>query len=95
MRGNLSSNSVETIRAAVLAGVGIGLFAKVSLVDELQNPNIIAILGYYIEDSRDVSLVWPKRRFLPVRLRRVTDFLRRLYRGGFRGLWRLGREKSC
>ena len=34
VHGNLSSNSVETIRAGVLAGVGIGLFAKVSLADD-------------------------------------------------------------
>ena len=31
--GNLSSNSIETIRAAVLAGVGVGLLARLSLGD--------------------------------------------------------------
>lgn len=74
VRGNLSSNSVETIRAGVLAGVGIGLFAKVSLADELRHPDIITILDEFIGDVRDVSLIWPKRRFVPARLRRVTDF---------------------
>jgi DNA-binding transcriptional LysR family regulator len=74
VRGNLSSNSVETIRAAVLAGVGIGLFAKVSLADELRHPDIIAILDEFLGEVRDVSLVWPTRRFIPARVRRVTDF---------------------
>jgi DNA-binding transcriptional LysR family regulator len=74
VHGNLSSNSVETIRAAVLAGVGIGLFAKVSLSQELQNPEVITILGEYVTDVRDVSLVWPKRRFVPARVRGVTEF---------------------
>lgn len=74
VRGNLSSNSVETIRAAVLAGVGIGLFAKVSLADELDHPDVITILEEFIGDVRDISLVWPKRRFVPARVRRVTDF---------------------
>lgn len=74
VRGNLSSNSVETIRAGVLAGVGIGLFAKVSLADDLRHPDVITILDEFISDVRDVSLVWPKRRFIPARVRRATDF---------------------
>jgi DNA-binding transcriptional LysR family regulator len=74
VRGNLSSNSVETIRAGVLAGVGIGLFAKVSLADELRHPDVITILDEFISDVRDVSLIWPKRRFVPARVRRATDF---------------------
>jgi DNA-binding transcriptional LysR family regulator len=74
VQGNLSSNSVETIRAAVLAGVGIGLFAKVSLADELGHPDVITILDDFMSDVRDISLVWPKRRFVPTRVRQVTDF---------------------
>lgn len=74
VRGNLSSNSVETIRTGVLAGVGIGLFAKVSLADELRHPDVITILDEFIGDARDVSLVWPKRRFVPARVRRATDY---------------------
>ncbi|MFM0591792.1 MULTISPECIES: LysR family transcriptional regulator [Paraburkholderia] len=74
VRGNLSSNSVETIRAGVLAGVGIGLFAKLSLADELRHPDVISILDDFIGDVRDVSLVWPKRRFVPARVRRATEF---------------------
>jgi len=74
VRGNLSSNSVETIRAGVLAGVGIGLFAKASLADELRHPDVIAILGDFVSDVRDVSLIWPKRRFVPARVRRATEF---------------------
>jgi DNA-binding transcriptional LysR family regulator len=74
VRGNLSSNSIETIRAAVLAGVGIGLFAKVSLADELCHPDVITILEDFMSDGRDISLVWPKRRVVPARVRQVTNF---------------------
>jgi DNA-binding transcriptional LysR family regulator len=74
VRGNLSSNSVETIRAGVLAGVGIGLFAKVSLADELRHPDVITILEEFMSDVRDLSLIWPKRRYVPARVRRATDF---------------------
>jgi DNA-binding transcriptional LysR family regulator len=74
VRGNLSSNSVETIRSGVLAGVGIGLFAKVSLADELTHPDVISILEEFLVETRDISLVWPKRHFVPVRVRQATDF---------------------
>jgi DNA-binding transcriptional LysR family regulator len=74
VQGNLLSNSVETIRTAVLAGVGIGMFAKVSLADELRHPDVITILEEFLSDVRDINLVWPKRRFVPVRVRQVTDF---------------------
>jgi DNA-binding transcriptional LysR family regulator len=74
VRGNLSSNSIETIRTGVLAGVGIGFFTKVSLVDELAHPDVVTILDDFVKGVRDVSLVWPKRRFVPTRVRRVTEF---------------------
>jgi DNA-binding transcriptional LysR family regulator len=28
----------------------------------------------FMSDVRDVSLIWPKRRFVPARVRRATDF---------------------
>jgi DNA-binding transcriptional LysR family regulator len=74
VRGNLSSNSVDAIRAGVLAGVGIGMFAGLSLVDELGHPDIVPILDDFIVDVRDINLVWPKRRFIPARVRQVTDY---------------------
>jgi DNA-binding transcriptional LysR family regulator len=74
VRGNLSSNSIETIRAGVLAGVGIGFFTKASLAGELSNPNIMTVLDEFVRHVRDVSLVWPKRRFVPARVRHATEF---------------------
>ena len=74
VRGNLTSNSVETIRAGVLAGVGIGLFARISLVDELRHPDVLTVLEEFIAEVRDISLIWPRRRFVPARVRQATDF---------------------
>lgn len=75
VRGNLSSNSVETIRAGVLAGLGIGMFHRASLVGELQHPDIVTVLDDFLQQPREVSLVWPKRRFVSTRVRSATDFL--------------------
>jgi DNA-binding transcriptional LysR family regulator len=75
VRGSLSSNSAETILAGVLAGVGIGMFHRASLVGEFQHPDIVTVLDDFVQQPRDVSLVWPKRRFVSARVRRATDFL--------------------
>lgn len=75
VRGNLSSNSVETIRAGVLAGVGIGMFHRASLAGELQHADIVTVLDDFLQQPREVSLVWPKRRFVSTRVRSATDFL--------------------
>jgi DNA-binding transcriptional LysR family regulator len=74
VRGNLSSNSAETILAGVLAGVGIGMFQRASLVGDFRHPDIMTILDEFTNEARDVSLVWPKRRFVPARVRAATEF---------------------
>jgi DNA-binding transcriptional LysR family regulator len=72
--GNLSSNTVETILSAVRDGVGIGMFYRASLVGELGSPDIITVLDEFISETRDVSLVWPNRKFISARVRQVTEF---------------------
>jgi DNA-binding transcriptional LysR family regulator len=74
VHGNLSSNTVETILSAVKAGVGIGMFYRASLVDGLRQPDIITVLDEFVGETRDVSLIWPNRKFIPARVRHVTDF---------------------
>lgn len=74
VRGNLSSNSIETLRAGVLAGVGIGMFARIALADELRRPDVVTVLDDYVREAREISLVWPRRRLVPARVRRATDF---------------------
>lgn len=74
VRGNLSSNSAETILAGVVAGAGIGLFHRLSLVGEFQRADVATVLDEFVREPRDVSLVWPKHRFVSTRVRRATDF---------------------
>jgi DNA-binding transcriptional LysR family regulator len=71
VRGNLSSNSVETI----LAAVGIGMFHRASLVGEFRHTDVVTVLDEFVNAPSDDSLIWPKRRFVPTRIRSATDFL--------------------
>lgn len=72
--GNLSSNTVETVLAAVQAGVGIGMFHGASLTPELRSAGVVTVLEPFIGETRDVSLIWPNRKFISARVRQVTDF---------------------
>ncbi|MFZ6678581.1 LysR family transcriptional regulator [Undibacterium sp. Tian12W] len=72
--GNLKSNSVETIRAGVLAGVGIGMFTHLSLANELRHFDIVTVLDDFLQETLDVSLIWPNRRFVSSRVRLVTEY---------------------
>ncbi|KDR31040.1 LysR family transcriptional regulator [Caballeronia grimmiae] len=72
--GNLSSNTVETILSAVQAGVGIGMFFRASLSGEWRDADIVTVLDDFISETRDVSLIWPNRKFISARVRQVTDF---------------------
>jgi len=74
VRGNLASNTVETILSAVQSGIGIGMFYRASLAGELRHPDVITVLDEFVGETRDVSLVWPNRKFIPARVRHVTEF---------------------
>jgi DNA-binding transcriptional LysR family regulator len=62
------------VLSAVASGVGIGMFHRASLVGEMSHPDIVPILEAFVSETRDVSLVWPHRRFISARVRHVTDF---------------------
>jgi DNA-binding transcriptional LysR family regulator len=72
--GNLSSNTVETILAAVQSGLGIGMFYRSSLAGDLRDADVVTVLDEFIGETRDVSLIWPNRKFIPARVRQVTEF---------------------
>lgn len=72
--GNLASNTVETILSAVQAGVGIGMFNGATLAGDLRDADIIQVLEDFVGETRDVGLVWPQRKFVPARVRHVTEF---------------------
>lgn len=73
--GNLASNTVETILSAVQAGVGIGMFNEASLAGDHRDPDIVRVLDDFIGETRDLGLIWPNRKFIPARVRQVTEFL--------------------
>ncbi|WP_345817467.1 LysR family transcriptional regulator (plasmid) [Paraburkholderia sp. PREW-6R] len=72
--GNVSSNTVETVLSAVEAGIGIGMFHRASLAGMSRDAEVVTVLDSFIRETRDVSLIWPNRKFISARVRQVTEF---------------------
>ncbi len=73
--GSLVTNSVASVKAAVVAGVGISLLPHYSLSDELATGRIREILPEYRVASRPIYALYRYSRYLPNKVRVFIDFL--------------------
>jgi len=79
-RGNLTTNSSEVVREAVLAGLGIALRSTWDIGDDLAAGRLVQVLPEY-EASSNVAIhaIYPSRQFLPVKVRLFIDYFADLF----------------
>jgi DNA-binding transcriptional LysR family regulator len=75
VRGKMSTNNHEAVRAAALGGLGISLLPEYLIVDDVQAGRLRRVLPEYTSEKLPAYLVYPSRRHLPGRTRAVIDFL--------------------
>jgi DNA-binding transcriptional LysR family regulator len=73
--GNLISNSGETLRLAVLQGVGIWLAAGFLIADDLEAGRLIRLLPEYRPVELSMNAVYPHRHHLSAKVRSFIDLL--------------------
>jgi DNA-binding transcriptional LysR family regulator len=73
--GNLRSNSIEGLRAAVLAGLGVSLLPTVNIADDLKTGHLVRLLPEYRTAEVVVQAVYPAGRHVSVKVRTFLDFL--------------------
>jgi len=73
--GNLRSNSIEGLRAATLAGLGICLLPTLNLSDDLRQGQLVRLLSDYRTTEVDVQAVYPPGRHTSIKVRTFVDFL--------------------
>ncbi|WP_035266086.1 LysR family transcriptional regulator [Ahrensia sp. 13_GOM-1096m] len=80
--GNISTNSSEVVREAVLAGLGIGLRSTWDVGQELADGKLVQILPEY-ESTSNVGIyaIYPSRQFLPAKVRVFIDYLAQIFGG--------------
>lgn len=72
----LALTSFEMARAAVLAGLGVGLFPEFACADDLRRKRLVPVLGGRTIDVGSIWLLHPLQRFLPPRVRAFIDLAR-------------------
>ena len=73
--GPWTSNSGVALVAAAMQNLGIIYLPRVNLADALETGKLVPILEDFWDRDRATWLVYPSRRHLPLRVRRVIDFL--------------------
>ncbi|MFP6561730.1 LysR family transcriptional regulator [Paraburkholderia sp. B3] len=74
--GPFVANSYATVRAAVLADMGIGVLPLPCIADDLAHNRLLPVLNQYAINGgeRSLSLVYPGRSYLSIKVRNFIDF---------------------
>jgi DNA-binding transcriptional LysR family regulator len=78
--GSLRSNSIESLRAAALAGQGIGLLPAVSVAEDVASGRLVRLLPGVEASEAVVHALYPASRHLSVNVRTFIDFLAKRWR---------------
>lgn len=69
------SNNRDTINAAALAGIGIGTVFLWPNANNIKQGRLKVILSDYTLTELDIFAVYPQRRYVPQKVRRLIDFI--------------------
>jgi len=79
VHGPLSSNSGTMQLAAVEAGLGVASLPRFFLHSALASGKVVEILGDFPRPTRYLYALYPERRLLPLKVRKLIDFLDAYY----------------
>jgi len=77
VRGTLCANFGDALKQAALLGHGISMHPYYMVSDELKAKRLAVVLPDYEPLALDIYVVYPTREHLPVRTRRLLEFLKR------------------
>ena len=75
VRGNFLTNNAEALREAVFSGIGVAAAPTWMFHREMAEGRVTKVLREYELDPLPISLIYPSRRFVPAKVRIVSDFL--------------------
>lgn len=79
---SFSTNSGEVLRAATLAGMGLGILPSFMVADALASGALEEVLAGQLGTELGVWALYPGRRHVPAKVRAFVDFLVARYRRG-------------
>lgn len=75
VKGPLDANSPEMVKRAVLAGLGFAIIPELLVREELEDGSLIKVFEKEIQNESGIYAIYPHRRYLPIRVRALVDFL--------------------
>lgn len=75
--GRFATDSSEGVREAVRVGLGVALIPAFAISDEVRRGRVRVLLRDYEPTPLPLSLVYPSRRLVPLKVRAMADFLAR------------------
>ncbi|WP_439877579.1 LysR family transcriptional regulator [Pseudomonas prosekii] len=79
-RGRFTVNSITSLHAAALAGVGIAAFTRATVQSDLAHGHLVHILPSYTLAQRHYYALYPQTRHLAPKVRVFVDFMADHYR---------------
>lgn len=75
VKGNILTNSGESLLAFLLQGVGVTRLPTFLASDYLKSGKLIHLLKNYKMPSKDLFLLYPDRQYMPQKIRTFIDFI--------------------
>jgi len=75
IKGRFRVDNTEGVRAAILAGLGIGFAPVWHFIDDIERGALRAVLPDFEPRPQPISAVYPSKRFLAPKVRAMIDFL--------------------
>ena len=79
-RNVLISNNIEALFGAIHSGMGIGLAFESLIQDDLAMGNLIRVLPQYSLQQMDYFIIYPSRKYLPLKVRAMINFLLEVFK---------------
>jgi len=74
--GSFKSDNGESIKEAVMAGIGIHLHSHWYVKQELDAGELVAVMRDYRPSAVPIHVLFPRSRFLPVKVRCFLEYVR-------------------
>lgn len=73
--GRIEFNSPHAVRRAALSGLGFARIPRIFIRKDLAEGRLVEVLEDYVDRAREVHIVYPHRRHLPLKTRAFVDFM--------------------
>ena len=77
----MRSNSVQVLRSAALAGLGVALLPTYCITKELRSKTLVQLFPHFTGPEEGLFILFPYNEFVPKKVRLFVDFLVGKFRG--------------